>query len=163
MAKEQERLTAKFSIEPSNFKNSAAVLVYEWLEGMTWELRSISWSEGCTPQVKMATVREVPIRIVYQRGEPVERFQMWVRTGCKVNDISNADYSFERFWNLYGYKVGSKDRVKKKWDRLPEGEKILALGSIPRYRRFAESKHIEMAYPETYIDQRRWENEFTNN
>lgn len=51
-------------------------------------------------------------------------------------------------------------RVQKKWDRLPEGEKILALAAIPKYRRFYESKHIELAYPETYIDQRRWENEY---
>jgi len=163
MAKTEERLTAKFSIEPSNNKGSAALLEYEWREGMTYELRSITWSEGCTPQVKLATVREVPIRIVYQRGAPVERFHPWVKVGCKVEDLSNADLSFERFWNLYGYKVGAKDRVKKKWERLPEGEKILALGSIPRYRRFTEQKHIDMTYPETYIDQRRWENEYTNN
>lgn len=162
MAKEQEKITARFSVEPSNFKGSAALLVYDWLQGTTYELRSITWSEGCTPNVKLATVREVPVRIVYTRGAPVDGFAHWERTGCKVQDVSNADYSFERFWNLYGYKVGNKDRVKKKWDRLPEGEKILALGSIPRYRRFTESKHIEMTYPETYIDQRRWENEYTN-
>lgn len=163
MANKEEKITAKFSIEPSNFKNSAAVLVYEWLEGMTWELQSISWSDGCVPNVKLATVREVPVRITYQRGEPVERFQHWIKSGIKVSDVTDTDYSFERFWNLYGYKVGNKDRVKKKWERLPEGEKILALGSIPRYRRFTECKHIEMTYPETYIDQRRWENEYTNN
>ncbi len=162
MAKELEKITARFSVEPSNFKGSAALLVYDWLQGTTYELRSITWSEGCTPNVKLATVREVPVRIVYTRGVPVDGFAHWERTGCKVQDVSNADYSFERFWNLYGYKVGNKDRVKKKWDRLPEGEKILALGSIPRYRRFTESKHIEMTYPETYIDQRRWENEYTN-
>ena len=62
----------------------------------------------------------------------------------------------------YGYKVGNKARVQKKWEKLPEGERVLAMASIARYRRFAEGKKIEMVYPETYIDQRRWENEFTN-
>lgn len=64
---------------------------------------------------------------------------------------------------MYGYKVGNKPRVQKKWNALPEGERILALGAIPKYKRFAEGKHIDLVYPETYIDQRRWENEFTNN
>lgn len=160
MTKGQEILTAKFSVEPSNHKESTALLTYEWREGATWELRSIGWSEGCRLNVKEATVREVPMRIEYRRGEEVAQFGIWVKAGCKVTDVSNADYSFERFWNLYGYKVGNRPRVQKKWERLPEGEKILALGSIPRYQRFAASKKISLTYPETYIDQRRWENDF---
>lgn len=163
MAQKQEKLTAKFSIEPSNFRGSAAVLEYDWLEGVTYELRSITWSDGCVASVKLATVRECPVRIHYQKGVPVDGFAHWQRTGCKIEDVTNADYSFERFWGLYGYKVGNKPRVQKKWNALPEGERILALGAIPKYKRFAEGKHIDLVYPETYIDQRRWENEFTNN
>lgn len=162
MAK-QEKITAKFSVSPTYTRDSTAVLEYDWCEGTTYELRSITWSEGCKVNVKMATVKECPVRIHYQRGFPVEGFAHWQKAGCRIEDISNADYCFERFWNLYGYKVGNKARVQKKWDRLPEGEKILALAAIPKYRRFCESKHIELAYPETYIDQRRWENEYTNN
>ena len=163
MAQKQERITAKFSVEPSNFKQSAALLEYEWREGITYELRSITWSDGCAANVKLATVREVPVRIHYQSGMPVEGFAHWERTGCKVVDVTNTDYGFERFWGLYGYKVGNKARVMKKWNALSEGERILALGAIPRYKAFASSKHIDLVYPETYIDQRRWENEYTNN
>lgn len=160
--KEQQKVTAKFSVEPSNHKGSAVLLEYEWCEGNNYELRSVRWSEGAAAGVKQATLREAPIRIAYQRGLPVGQFEHWRKAGCKVEDVSEADYGFERFWNAYGYKVGNKARVQKKWERLPEGERILALGSIARYKRFAEGKKIDLVYPETYIDQRRWENEFTN-
>lgn len=162
MVQKQEIITAKFSVEPSNFRGSAAVLDYEWVEGTTYELRSIKWSEGCATSVKLATVRECPVRIDYRRGWSVAAFMHWQQSGCKIEDVTNADYSFERFWSLYGYKVGNKARVAKKWNALEEGERILALGAIPKYKRFAEVKKIELVYPETYIDQRRWENEFSN-
>lgn len=158
----QEKITAKFSIEPTYTHDAAAVLEFDWVEGTTYELRSITWSEGSKASLKLATVRECPVSIHYQKGMPVEGFAHWQKAGCKITDVSNGDYGFERFWNLYGYKVGNKTRVQKKWDRLPESEKILALGAIPKYRRFAEGKKIDLVYPETYIDQRRWENEFTN-
>ena len=160
MAQKQERITAKFSIEPSNFKGSAALLEYEWVEGNLYELRSVAWSDGCVMSVKMATLREAPVRIHYTKGQPVEGFAHWARVGVKIEDVTNADYGFERFWGLYDYKVGNKARVAKKWNALPEGERILALAAIPRYRRFAEQKKIDRVYPETYIDQRRWENEY---
>jgi hypothetical protein len=160
--KQAERVTAKFTVEPSNHRESAALLEYDWVEGVTYELRSIRWSEGCVAGVKMATVREVPVRIHYQPGLAVDGFAHWEKVGCKIVDVTNADYSFWRFWALYDYKVGNKARVMKKWTLLPEGDRILALGAIPRYKRFAEGKHIDRVYPETYIDQRRWENEYTN-
>jgi hypothetical protein len=72
-----------------------------------------------------------------------------------------ADLSFEAFYNLYGYKVGKKERTKRLWDALPEVDRIACLAAIPKYKRWLASKNnMEMLYPETFLSQRRWENEY---
>ena len=151
----------RFSVAPSNFRESVTLLVYEPVAGLPgiWTLVSVSWSEGCRKSVKVATILETPVEITYP---DFPEFAHWRKAGCSVNTIEDSP-TFERFWNAYGYKVGNKSRVQKKWNQLPEGERVLAMAAIPRYKRFAQSKRIDLVYPETYIDQRRWENEYTNN
>lgn len=159
MITKETKLRMRFSVEPTYTHDSVALLTYEPLSGMPgyWELVNVTWNEGCNRNLKEATVREVPVRV----GAPeFPQFDHWRKVGCIVKQIEDAAPTFERFWNAYGYKVGNKARVQKKWEKLPEGERVLAMAAIPRYRRFAEGKKIELAYPETYIDQRRWENEF---
>jgi hypothetical protein len=70
------------------------------------------------------------------------------------------DLSFERFWNDYGYKVGKKDRVSKLWSAMNEADKSKALLAIPRYKLWLSQRSIEMVYPETFLSQRRWENDY---
>ena len=161
MAEKENKLQIRFSIEPSNFRSCAALLTYEPSSSHrgTWILAEVSWSEGSSVGFKETTCREVPS---YIREPEFHEFDHWRRAGCTIRQIEEAAPTFERFWNAYGYKVGNKARVQKKWEKLQEGERVLAMASIARYRRFAEGKKIELVYPETYIDQRRWENEFTN-
>ena len=72
-----------------------------------------------------------------------------------------TDVSFNAFWELYGYKVGKKDRTIRLWQGLNEAERIKCLRSIPRYKMWlAQKQSIEMLYPETYLAQKRYENEF---
>ena len=161
MAEKENKLQRRFSIEPSNFRDCAGLLTYEPSSSYrgVWILTGVSWSEGSSVAFRDAVCREVPICI----NQPeFPEFDHWRRAGCTMRQIGDAAPTFERFWNAYGYKVGNKARVQKKWNALPEGERVLAMAAIPRYRRFAEGKRIELVYPETYIDQRRWENEFTN-
>lgn len=72
-----------------------------------------------------------------------------------------ADLSFERFWSAYGNKVGRKDRAKKLWSLLSDTERNQVLLAIPRYKYWLSSRPIEMVYPETFLSQRRWENDFS--
>lgn len=77
--------------------------------------------------------------------------------------ISEAidDTSFSGFWERYKYKVGNKKRAEKLWSLLSEKERLSALASIAKYDRFlATRQRMEKAYPETYLAQRRWENEY---
>ena len=165
MENKETKLQIRFSIEPSKQHSCVAILTYapsSTLVGQEkgeWSLDGVRWSDSSHDGFKEATVREVPITITHPE---YPEFDRWRKAGCIIKVVEEAP-TFERFWNMYGYKVGNKTRVQKKWNQLPEGERILAMAAIPRYKRFAQSKCIDLVYPETYIDQRRWENEFTNN
>lgn len=71
------------------------------------------------------------------------------------------DLSFAAFWDSYGYKVGKKDKVEQLWKSLSEADKIACLKAVPKYNRWIAAKtNMEKAYPQTFLTQRRWENEF---
>jgi hypothetical protein len=77
----------------------------------------------------------------------------------KVQKIEE-DLSFERFWNDYGYKVGKKERCQMLWRILSDADKSSCLKAIKKYNRWLLDKNIDRVYPETFLSQRRWENEF---
>lgn len=87
-----------------------------------------------------------------------ERLDSFKAVGCQVKDVSNIDLSFKRFWDVYANKVGNIKRCKKLWEQLPDEDKIMALGFIRRLRNLYQQKGLQMPYPETYLNQRRWEN-----
>jgi hypothetical protein len=71
------------------------------------------------------------------------------------------DLSFEHFWDAYNYKIGNKQRAKKLWDGLNDADRTACLGSLPKYKYYlATHQGIEKAHATTYLNQRRWENEY---
>lgn len=72
----------------------------------------------------------------------------------------NMDLSFENFWNNFDYKVGSKEKCRKLWEGLSKPKKIKCLTSIPAYNYFLKVKQIAKVYPERYISQNRYENDY---
>jgi hypothetical protein len=81
-------------------------------------------------------------------------------TGGRISRI-DPDLSFDGFWNSYAYKVGNKLRTEKLWNRLTEPEKAMAMKSIRIYDQFLAMKTNQAkAYPETYLSQRRFENNY---
>jgi len=71
------------------------------------------------------------------------------------------DLSFENFWNSYNHKIGNKDRSRKLWEKLSDADKVRSLVVIPRYDTYLKAKNgIEKLYPETFLNQRRFENDF---
>lgn len=81
-----------------------------------------------------------------------------VRKG-KITEIT--DLSFARFWKDYGLKVGNKKRAEKLWIALSESERIAVFEHLPRYNYYLKTHQgLMKAYPETFLSQRRWENEY---
>lgn len=71
------------------------------------------------------------------------------------------DLSFDNFYNTYNYKVGNKKRAESLWNSLTKIEKALALSKIKSYAQWLRLRpNQDKAYPETYLSQRRYENDF---
>lgn len=76
-------------------------------------------------------------------------------------DLLPADTSFEAFWNAYGNKVGKKERTQQLWKLMSEDKRLLAMAGIKKYKNWLIlNTAVQMLYPETYLSQKRWENEF---
>lgn len=79
--------------------------------------------------------------------------------GIRVDEVP-ADLSFDAFWNKYNYKLGKKERAKKLWECLTDADRARAINAIKAYDTWLSQRSIEKVYPETYLSQRRWENDF---
>jgi HNH endonuclease len=65
---------------------------------------------------------------------------------------------FEIFWNAYEKKIGDKEKLKKKWDRLPLIEQQMAMTYIPRYKESTADKQYRKN-PETFLNNKSWNDE----
>jgi len=78
----------------------------------------------------------------------------------KLTEVK-IELTFDMFWDKYDYKMGKKARVMKLWEALTETDKQAAMKGIVKYDMYlAGHTKMEKAYPETYLSQRRWENDF---
>ena len=76
-----------------------------------------------------------------------------------VEEIPNIPFS--QFWDTYGLKVGRKERCEKLWKLMTDVEKNLAMSGIKKYNNWLTANtNIQKLYPETFLNQRRWENEY---
>lgn len=87
-------------------------------------------------------------------------FEVFVTKSNSNKLLIPEDLSFEKFWNLYAYKVGKLPRVRKLWSELSDIDKADVLMSIPRYNAWLRGRSIERVYPETYLNQERWKNQY---
>lgn len=77
-----------------------------------------------------------------------------------VTEVSE-DLSFDLFWNKYSYKIGNKKRCEKLWELLTDKEKHDCLAAIRKYDTYLSQRpKMDKAYPETFLNQKRWENDY---
>ena len=74
------------------------------------------------------------------------------------NVNNNINVSFEKFWNLYNKKVGDKSRCETKWNKLKDKEREKVIETLPAWLKQIKEKQFQ-PYPETYLNQRRWNDE----
>lgn len=65
---------------------------------------------------------------------------------------------FDLFWNLYNKKVGKKDKVKSKWDKLTIEVQQKILDYIPKYIKSQPDKKFRKD-PETFFNNESWNDE----
>lgn len=115
------------------------------MEQFSWLLRSLAnfYEQGETLEVAIKST----FALMKAKNKDLELIE--VRT----------QVSFEEFWDRYGFKVGKKERVKKKWEAMEQEEQVKAYEYIKKYKVFlAERPHIQQKYPETYLNTAEWNN-----
>ena len=68
------------------------------------------------------------------------------------------EYTFARAWDLYQKKVGSKEKLEKKWNSMSQKDRKAATEYIPLYVIATEDKKYRKNF-QTFLNQRGWEDE----
>ena len=85
----------------------------------------------------------------------------WPLRGYEVKEVV-GDISFVAFWDAYAYKMGDKKKTEKLWNTLSEPEMIAAMTAIKKYHYWlACHPNTETAQAQTWLRQRRWENDYS--
>lgn len=69
-----------------------------------------------------------------------------------------SDEEFDRFWDLYGKKVGDKVKIKKKFLSLSKADREKIFETLPAYVESTPDKQFRK-HPQTYLNNRSWEDE----
>jgi hypothetical protein len=89
---------------------------------------------------------------------PTQPIKKKAKHECKSNGFFNLP--FADFWNLYSYKVGDKKKCEKVWNFLTYENQKKILTSLPDWKKNI-IKTQSLPYPETYLNQERWNDETT--
>jgi uncharacterized protein YdaU (DUF1376 family) len=97
-----------------------------------------------------------------------ERINEWCNNRLKsiedvnVNEdnilLNKINIEFLFFWNLYDKKIGDKKKVENKWNSLKNEERQKIIDTLPNFLKTISDKQFQ-PYPETYLNNRRWEDE----
>lgn len=68
------------------------------------------------------------------------------------------DEEFERFWDLYGKKVGDKAKIKSIFLKLPKTTRLVIFRTLPAYVAATPEKRFRKN-PETYLNNKSWNDE----
>ena len=86
-------------------------------------------------------------------------------TESKEETESETKEDFDRFWDLYDYKVGKKEKIIKKFEGLTVEQKEKIFETLPEYVKSTPDKKFRK-HPETYLNNHSWNDEiikFQNN
>ena len=71
---------------------------------------------------------------------------------------NEEDEEFERFWDMYGKKVGDKAKIKTKFLKLPKAVRLKIFETLPAYVEATPERKFRKN-PETYLNNKAWNDE----
>lgn len=100
------------------------------------------------------------------RGTGIGKGNILYNIDNKEEEILNKElielkediYPFEEFWKDYDKKVGEKEKIKKKYEKLKDEEKEKIRAFIPRYKQSQPEKQYRKN-PETFLNNKSWNDE----
>lgn len=72
-----------------------------------------------------------------------------------VNEDKNINIDFDFFWNDYDKKVGDKQKLKSKWNKLSDRERDQIMEYLPLYKEAVPDKQFRKN-PETFLNNKSW-------
>ena len=72
-----------------------------------------------------------------------------------VNEDKNINIDFDFFWNDYDKKVGDKQKLKSKWNKLSDKERDQIMEYLPLYKEAVPDKQFRKN-PETFLNNKSW-------
>lgn len=95
-----------------------------------------------------------------QFPENIKMMEEWHKYKKKIDiELVLNDYKFETFWNKYDLKQ-KKDFAEKAYEKLTLVEKIACFNKLPSYDAYVKSKGINKQLMVTWINQKRYNDEF---
>lgn len=76
----------------------------------------------------------------------------------KLSDDNSKESEFDKFWDLYGKKVGEKGKIKRKFLSLSKADRVKIFETLPAYIASTPDKQYRK-HPQTYLNNRSWEDE----
>jgi hypothetical protein len=78
-----------------------------------------------------------------------------------IDTQNELNIPFETVWELYDKKIGLKEKLRKKWERLSNEERALAIKHIPKYKASQPDKNFRKNF-ETYLNNKSFNDEIIN-
>jgi uncharacterized protein YdaU (DUF1376 family) len=72
-----------------------------------------------------------------------------------VNEDKNINIDFDYFWNDYDKKVGDKQKLKSKWNKLSDKDRNDIMNYLPLYIEAVPDKQFRKN-PETFLNNKSW-------
>ena len=105
--------------------------------------------EVCNPTSRSTLPRGIEVDFVDNRKSLLN---------SKDNKKSNINISFDEIWNLYDYKTGTKEKLRKKWESLTDIEREKIKIHVPLYVKSTPDKQFRKHF-QTYLNNCGWEDE----
>ena len=115
------------------------------------EINSINGSKGGLAKVAKATKRKQTLKGVAILADNDN-------DNDSDSDSDSDNVTFDTFWNLYNRKVGAKHKCIKKWEMLSNEERKKIIDTLPVFISAIKDKQFQ-PFPETYLNQKRWNDE----
>ena len=80
------------------------------------------------------------------------------KDNTKKENTNTLNVPFDDFWNLYDKKVGDKEKIKTKWEKLKDSEREAIMNHLPLYKKSQQNKKYRKD-PATYLNNKSWNDE----
>jgi len=89
--------------------------------------------------------------------ELLEKWKFWNVPNVTIKKVEE-DLSFDRFYDLYAYKVSGRKDSEKIWNKMSDTERAKAIAHIPKYDMLLFKTGQNKKYPERYLNTAQWNN-----